>query len=380
MNASVIVSDLLHRAAKDLPTSWCDAETAEPTPTAREELTWSLVLHTLSHLLFRDPLPSSIRAGREHVPFPVDEASWHDFGQELGLCTDETRRQLVDRIAYVLRREPLPPTTVKPALPKLAAALLCLLDGFSRHGRGRQRLAPHQGTLDFDSETPDKKGASEIVDDLLTWAGSVGATPKHRYRIAFHVVWLPLSHRTWREVVAPIQSAPANLALPRDFLQRARMSRTTTSEPEAPTPSGTLKLDTPVTAAKLAPAEGDGMRDSPSEAILRILLEPLLALRGDPSTAIEEAEATGNGLAKDVLRAWRRVLLSNDLELYGEPGSILELTLPDRAWQVATVSFHPRLTDGPRRVRVVQRGVLLRGEVLVPGIAACESRPGGEVP
>ena len=376
MNASAIVGDMLRRAAGDLPPSWCDPQTREPNAATREELAWSLLLHMLVHLLFRDPLPNAVRVGREHRPFTIDETTWRDFEAEFGLGMDGARRELTERLASILRREPPSVLPSQSALPRLAAGLVCLLDGLSRHGRGARRSAPRHVSLGFDGAASCHDDPAALVDDLISWAGQAGAMPEDRYRIVFHVLWRPLSRRSWGESVAPIGSDPPKLSLPADFLLTARASQVD--------PPGTLSA-TDMTAADLDSASSrhlSGQRVSPpdvdAQEVLAILLEPLLMLRGDPAASVVEAEAKANGFIQDMLRAWRRLLLAGDLRLFGQPGMLLDLDLPDRAWELARGPFRSASVSGPRRVRVVRRGVLLRGEVLLRGTVIIEGRQGGD--
>lgn len=372
---ATVVRDLLAQR-EDLPPVWRDADTGEPNPRAQEELAWSLVHHTLDHLLYGDPLPSRVRVGREQVSFDIKQDAWDSFAEELGLGTAQARRHLTDAMVLVLRREPLDWITQGTSLPCLAAGLVFLLDGFSRHARGGRRSTPRQGTLGFDGSIPGQEEALESVNELIMWAGEAGTTPENRYRVAFHVVWRPLSRRSWRDLAIPAESVPKDFSLPVDFLERAR-----TSHGDASVPDVQPTRQEPETQATSVPSFREPVyKPSTKEAgdgpvaVLKLLLEPLLSLRKEPAVLVEMAESSANGLAADVLRAWRRALLSPDLELYGAPGSVVVLKLPDRAWRLAEGPFRPKRAEGPISMRVVRRGALLAGEVLVPGIVVYEGQ------
>jgi hypothetical protein len=116
-----------------------------------------------------------------------------------------------------------------------------------------------------------------------------------------------------------------------------------------------------------------------AQKALVILLEPILLLRGDPAAAVAAAEVTAHGFAKDMLRTWRRLFVNDELRFFGEPGSVIDIRLPDPAWILAKVPFRQGATDRLQRVRVVRRGVLLKKELLLPGVVVIEAGANGDV-
>lgn len=372
MSSATVVGKLL-RDQTDLPPSWGDPETGEPSRAARQELSWSLVHHTLAKLLYSEPLPCKVRVGRENVTVPVEEASWCALAEELGLSSEGDRRCLAGLLSRILRRGVPDAVPGDVPLSQLATGLLTLLDGFARHSRNGRRPAPHGGQLALESGLPQHETALRSVNALLEWAGHAGAMSDDRYRIAFHVVWRPLARRSRREL-RPLPETPVlSLSLPLDFLRRARASHVGDSEQSTvPVPGEPIAADVSP-ALRRATTQRPSPWDPHARSLLQLLLEPLLTLRDDPTICVEAAAVAGDGFAVDILRAWRRALLSGDLVLFGEPGAVISLELPDRAWRIADGPFRPRNAAGAATIRVVRRGAMLGGEVLIPGTAVYES-------
>lgn len=362
-----IVSELL--GSKDqLPPKWEDPITGEANRVAREELSWSLVHHLLAHLLFKDPLPAWIRVGREQVMFAIDDTAWQAISREIGLLDAEARREFNEDLTRILRREA--PRRPSALLSRRAAAILVLLDGFSRHPRGDRRHSPRHGTLGFDDTAYGPTGEQQSVDELVAWAGAAGQTPEERYQIVFHVVWRPLLRRFEREMPPSAEAEAKPLLLPIDFFQRTQATDTESRDATAPPPA-----TEPAPRARASSPE-PGLAEVPTLTVLHVLFEPLLALRADPAILIEQAESSAKGLAADLLRAWRRALLLKELKLYGTPGDTLTLQLPDRAWRVVEGPFRPRHGDKSANMRIVRRGVLLAGEVVIPGVVIYDRTEG----
>ncbi|MBK5968410.1 hypothetical protein CCR91_06395 [Thiorhodovibrio winogradskyi] len=363
------MDSLLQSELRNLPSPWYDQDSAQPTSIAREELAWSLLLAVLGNLLYGDPLATTVFAGRENLPFHVDDARWQDFSTELGLNADEPRQQFVGYLANILRREPVN-LEDDLGLPRLSAALVHLVNGFSLFGRGRRRASPSQGALGFDSDQNIPNAASELVDELMAWAGNAATTPKGRYRVAFHVMWRPLSRRSWSEVPTTSSLNTDKLSLPLNFLVMARSRKQTTPTKNFSTKTSTAEREN-IQQHSSSKRDGAVTGYFPHE-VLAVLVEPFLVLRGDPAIEIAAAEKDAQGLAKDLLRTWRRLILTDDLTFFGEPASVLEIKLPNPAWQLAGVPFRRGTTDCLQKVRVMRRGVNLRGELLIPGIVAIE--------